>query len=148
KESGKVESSVLHWNGSTWTREPIAVPGASSTDFRILAIGASAPSNAWLLAQLSSESSYPVGAVALFRRQTGGGAGASWRPIALEAGKGDEEAHPLVGAGKTPFTVSGTGEAPTVEAQLLTVTGDGVWIDGQRRDVHTSSTMFFQPEGE
>jgi hypothetical protein len=145
KESGKVESSVLHWDGSTWTREPIAVPAASSTDFRILAIGASSPSNAWLLAQLSSESSYPAGAVALFRRHAG--AGHTWRPVALVAGEGDEEAHPL-SANERPFTVTGSGEPPTVEAQLLTVTGDGVWIDGQRRDVHTSTTMFFKPEGE
>lgn len=62
------ENSVLHWDGSSWTREPIAVPGPSSSDFRVLAIGASGPENAWLLAQLSPSGGYPPGAVALFRR--------------------------------------------------------------------------------
>jgi hypothetical protein len=146
-ETGRVESGVLHWDGSSWTREPIEVPTASSTAFRVLAIGASSPSDAWLLGQLASGGSYPVGAVALFRRRLAAGGHESWRPVALVAGAGDKEAHPLTANGQ-PFTISGTGEPPTVEAQVLTVTGEGVWIDGLRRDVHTSTTMFFKPEGE
>jgi hypothetical protein len=147
-EKGKVENGVLHWDGTAWTREPIEIPSESAGDFRILAIGASSPSNAWLLAQLSSESSfYPVGAVALFRRKpASGGHAASWRPVALTGGEGDEEAHPLVANGR-PFTVTGTGQPPTVQSQLLTVSAEGVWIDGQRSDVHASTTMFFKPEG-
>ncbi|HWY17510.1 MAG TPA: hypothetical protein VNY27_02235 [Solirubrobacteraceae bacterium] len=152
-----VEGGVLHWDGERWTRESIEIPAASREDFRVLAIGAGSPSNAWLLAQLSSKSTYPQGAVALFRRVPGVGAGASWswKPVALSAGAGDAEAHPLTvpvreGA-PAPLTVRGTGEPPTVTAQVLTVTSEGVWVDGERADVHTrapaSTTIFFAPEG-
>ncbi len=50
-----VEESVLHWEGAAkrWVREPIELPAAaSSTGFRVLGIGASSSSNAWLVAQL------------------------------------------------------------------------------------------------
>ncbi len=151
-----VEDQVLHWDGHKWTGEPIDVPENSKEAFRVLAISASAPANAWLLAQLSSNPAYPAGAVALFRRTEEAGHW-SWKPVALEAGSGDEEAHPLAvpvqgGATATePFTVAGTGEPPTVKSQLLTVTSGGVWIDGERSDVHgsepASATLFFKPEG-
>ncbi len=152
-ETDDVESGVLHWDGERWTREPIEIPEKSKTDFRVLAIGASSPSNAWLLAQLSSKSSYPAGAEALFRRlPSKGEEGWSWKPVALEPGSGDEEAHPLtvpvLPSGTEPFTVGNGGEPPTVESQLLTVTGEGVWIDGERSDARASSTIFFKPEGE
>ena len=152
EQGSGVEDGVLHWDGSAWTREAIAVPAASKSDFRVLAIGASSPSNAWLLAQLSATAKgYQPGAVALFRREIPGGAGEppSWKPVALEGAVGDEEAHPLtvpVQAGAAPvFTVSGTGDPPTVQAQILTVTSEGVWIDGVRADVSASTTMFFKP---
>jgi hypothetical protein len=147
-----VEGGVLHWDGSKWTREQIEVPTASAKDFRVLAIGASSPTNAWLLAQLSA--GYPAGAVALFRRHAGEGAKEpNWRPVALEAGAKPGEADPLKvpvsGGGEAqPFTVSGTGEPPTVQNQILTVTSEGVWIDGLRQDVGASTTMFLEPEGE
>jgi hypothetical protein len=148
-----VEDAVLHWDGSAWTREPIEVPEPSKTDFRVLAIGASSPANAWLLAQLSSH--YPAGAVALFRRRLGtGGKTPTWKPVSVGSGavpstEADPLTIPVTGGGEAkPFTVPGTGEPPTVQAQILTVTTEGVWIDGVREDVQASSTMFFKPEGE
>ncbi len=142
-----IEASVLNWDGSTWTREQIEVPAPSAEDFRVLALGASSPTNAWLLAQLSSSSSYEVGAVALFRRNEGtGGKPPTWQPVAMSAGAGDGEAHPLR-ANERRFTVTHTGEPPTVQAQVLTVTSDGVWVDGERADVQTPATLFFKPEG-
>jgi hypothetical protein len=148
-----VESGVLHWDGSAWTRESIEIPAASKTDFRVLALGASSPANAWLLAQLSSN--YPAGAVALFRRHLGtGGETPTWKPVAVGSGavpstEADPLTIPVAGGGEAkPFTVSGTGEPPTAQNQILTVTGEGVWIDGVREDVQASSTMFFKPEGE
>ncbi len=142
-----IEAGVLHWDGSTWTREKIEVPSASAEDFRVLALGASSPANAWLLAQLSSSSSYPVGAVALFRRNEGkGGEPPTWQAVATSGGAGDGEAHPLI-ANERRFTVAHTGEPPTVQAQVLTVTSDGVWVDGERADVQTPATLFFKPEG-
>jgi hypothetical protein len=157
REGAGVEDQVLHFDGQRWTSEPIEIPKASHEDFRVLGIGATSPANAWLLAQLSSKASYPAGAVALFRRvREGEGAGIkwSWKPVTA-AGTG-EEAEPLrvpvQGAGEPePFTVSGTGEPPTVISQLLTVTSEGVWIDGERADIHThtpaSTTIFFKPAG-
>jgi hypothetical protein len=136
------EASVLHWNGTGWTREPIELPPATSGDFRVLAIAASSPSNAWLLGQLSSGSGYPPGAVALFHRKPASGEGAVWVPAGGEA-----EAQPLSVKGAT-FTVAHTGEPPSVQAQLLTVTEAGLWIDGERADTHASTTLFFKPEGE
>lgn len=150
-EGKGVEDGVLHWDGHGWTREPIEIPEPSRADFRVLAIGASSPANAWLLAQLPG-SAYPAGAVALFRRIEEAGKW-RWKPVTLAGGPGDGEAHPLTvpvqGGESRPFTVGGTGEPPTVTSQILTVTSEGVWIDGRRADVHTlapaSTTLFFKP---
>jgi hypothetical protein len=160
-EAGQaVQDSVLHWDGMHWTREQIEVPAASSEEFHVLALGAASPTNAWLLAQLSP-SKYPAGSIALFRRERKEPAGPwVWQPVALSPGKPDGEAHPLTVPTETPskapvtepFTAAVAGSPPTLESQALTVTGEGVWIDGQRADVHTvkpaSTALFFKPEGE
>jgi hypothetical protein len=151
---GALEHQVLHWNGSKWSREPIEVPTRSSQNFRVLALAATSPTNAWLLGQLA-QSSYPTGSVALFRRVEETPEHWSWKPVALAAGPGDGEAHPLSvpvqGGEPKPFTVSGLEEPPTIKAQLLTVTSQGVWVDGRRSDVReaeeASTTLFFKPEG-
>jgi hypothetical protein len=159
-----VERQVLHWDGHHWTSEPIEVPAKSEGDFRVLAIGASAPaspgeaSDAWLLAQLAAKSSYPSGAVALFRRVPEGEAKWSWRPVPPgggPAGEAEPLTVPIQEGGKAlapaSFTVAGLGQPPTVISQLLTVTSQGVWIDGRRGDVSTlapaTTTLFFKPEG-
>jgi hypothetical protein len=149
EEGGGVEDGVLHWDGSHWTRESIEIPSASAKEFRVLAIGASSPSNAWLLGQLASNSHYPPGAVALFRRRLGGAEGPTWQPVAPApaATPGEPLTVPVTGS-TAPFSVAGTGEPPTVLAQILTVTGEGVWIDGERLDTSVSTTLFFKPEGE
>ncbi|MGH2853598.1 MAG: hypothetical protein ACRDLF_05335, partial [Solirubrobacteraceae bacterium] len=156
-EGALVENEVLHWDGRHWSSEPIEVPVKSSESFRVLAIGASSPKNAWLLARLSPN--YPSGAVALFRRVEAAPEHWSWKPVALQAGAGDAEAHPLTvpvqGPGAPPagepFVVPGTASTPAVAAQLLTVTSEGVWIDGARGDLETrvpaSTTLFFKPSG-
>ncbi len=148
-EGGNVDSGVLHWNGEAWTREPIEIPAATSKEFQVIAIGASSPQNAWLIARLSS--SYPTGSVALFRRHLGGaGETPTWLPVAPKPG--GEPGGPL--SVKVP-KAEGPGEEEkqfTVpsgdQSQILTVTGEGVWIDGLRRDAHASTTMFFKPAGE
>jgi hypothetical protein len=143
-EAGSVEDGVLHWDGSQWTREPIAIPPDSDEHFRVVAIGASSPSDAWLLAALSP--AYPSGAVALFRRVPGEGADAGfvWKPVTLGSA-GSQEADPITVDGQ-PFTVRG-GDPPTLESQTLTVTDDGLWVDGERADVGAPTTLFFKPEG-
>jgi hypothetical protein len=150
--SSGVESQVLHWSGGKWSSEPIAIPAESAGEFRVLAIAAGSTGNAWLLAQLAA-GPFPAGSVALFRRVQEGAAW-QWKPVQLGAGAGDGKAHPLTvplqGGSPAPFTVAGSGEPPTVRAQLLTVTGEGVWVDGERADIHSgtpSATLFFKPEG-
>jgi hypothetical protein len=138
------EKTVLHWDGAHWTREPIEQVPGSGEGFRVLAIGASSTSNAWLLAQPASGSS----TVALFNRRTNGET-AGWRPVAIKPGQIATEPQalmiPVTGEPEKPFTVAGLGEPPTSKAQLLTVTSEGVWIDGQRSDASVPATMFFKP---
>ncbi len=147
-ESSGQETRVLHWSATAaaWTSEPIEVPKASKEagGFRVLAIAASSPGNAWLLAQLQTGSD----SVALFRREESG-KGAVWQPVAPGAGEaaGAPLQVPLLEGKHAPFTVAGLGEPPTSRAQLLTVTSQGVWIDGDRSDSSASTTMFFKPEG-
>ncbi len=141
------EERVLHWDGTAWSSEPIEIPPSSRQEggFRVLAIGASSPGNAWLLAQLSSQSD----SVALFRRQSNG-AGATWQPVAPAPGEaaGAPLTAPVAGAGNAPFTVEHTGAPPSSQAQLLTVTDQGVWVDGLVANSSTHLTMYFQPAPE
>ncbi|HVR04761.1 MAG TPA: hypothetical protein VMS02_01890 [Solirubrobacteraceae bacterium] len=157
-EEGLVESQVLHWDGAHWSGEPIEIPAKSAEGFRVLALGASSPTNAWLLARLSAN--YTTGAVALFRRVQATPEHWKWVPVQLSAGAGDGEAHPLTipvqGTGAPtegePFAVPGSsGNQPAIDTQVLTVTSEGIWIDGVRGDLTTrtpaSTTLFFKPEG-
>ncbi|HTU80118.1 MAG TPA: hypothetical protein VMF09_15305 [Solirubrobacteraceae bacterium] len=151
-----VDEAVLHWNGHSWASEPIEIPEASRSEFKVLAIAASSPQNAWLLARLSS--GYGPGAVALFRRVEAEGGGWSWRPVEVEAGPGQVKlplSVPVSGgapAAGEPFGVFGDeGSRITVESQLLTVTSDGVWVDGVRTDVEHQqpyTTMYVRLEGD
>jgi hypothetical protein len=142
--SGMEEDGVLHWDGSGWTREQIEVPEASKEhkDFRVLAIGASSPDNAWLLGQLSQQSD--PGGVALFRRHLESGEAPTWQPVA--PGPPPAEPGDRLSAEGQDFTVAGIGSPPTATAQILTVTDEGVWVDGELGG--TPATMFFEPEGE
>ncbi len=144
EHSSSSEEQVLHWSGEKqeWTSEKIELP-ISATEFRVLAIGASSPSNAWLLAQVSSEG------VALLRRVSVGSE-ETWKPVALKP-KG-EPGEPLGvklegGAEEEPLTVPGA-ERERVLTQVLTVTSAGIWIDGERPRVKASTTLYFQPNGE
>lgn len=133
-----IETSVLHWEGAArrWTREAIELPaGASPTEFRVLGLGASSPSNAWLLAQLSA------GAVALFQRQ-GSGAAAVWQAVAEPGGIPGE---PLRVKGEQLAIPGARGEK--VRNQVLTVTSEGVWIDGERPEARASTTLYYKTQG-
>ena len=166
-EAGQVDEAVLHWDGHRWAREPIVIPAASTKEFNVLAVAASGPENAWLLARLSS--AYGKGAVALFHRVkeaapegAGGemaGDGYSWQPVEveLEVAPGQVKlplSVPVSGgvpAAGEPFAVFGA-ESPqvTVESQLLTATSDGVWVDGVRTDVERQrpfTTMYVHLQG-
>jgi hypothetical protein len=138
------ETRVLHWNGEDWSSEQIEVPAESTGEFQVLAIGASSPENAWLLGRLSSKH-YAPGSVALFRRHLGsGGEPTTWQPVTPQTSGGEPGAPlevPIPGE-EVPFTVPND-----YQSQVLTVTGEGLWIDGERSDVQASTTMFFKPAG-
>ena len=38
-----VDEAVLHWDGHSWTSEPIEIPAESAKEFKVLALGASGP---------------------------------------------------------------------------------------------------------
>jgi hypothetical protein len=133
------EARVLHWNGASWSGEPIEIPSGAE-EFQTLAISASSPTNAWLLARISSQ-----GAIGLFHRELAkGGESAKWQPVATKPGGEPGEALSVPTAEGEPkdFTV-----AARTQSQLLTAVGEGVWIDGLRADVEASTTMYYKPEG-
>lgn len=139
------EESVLHWSGSSrsWTTERIELPTKSREigGFRVLAIAASSPGNAWLLAQLQAGSD----GVALFHRERSGGEEV-WKPVSVSGAPAGAPLEVPLSEGKSvEYTVDGLGEPPTSQAQLLTVSEKGVWIDGRRRDTERPITMFFKP---
>jgi hypothetical protein len=144
-EDSNVESRVLHWNGASWSSEPIEVPAESSSEFHVVAVAASSPENAWLVGRLAS--SYPGGSnqVALFRRVLSGGE-ARWRPVAVQPG----------GEAGAPLTVPLEGRAASdtfvvpegFQSQVLAVTAEGVWVDGVRTSIGAGATIYFKPSEE
>jgi hypothetical protein len=121
--------AVLHYNGSTWTRELICVKGVPPeckgpvTKLTVLAIDATGPGNAWLLARERSKAAETVGHIVLLRREEG-----QWRTQAAAFSKGPlgplfERETKEVAPGVTVAVV------PREKGQPLTVTSQGVWID-------------------
>jgi hypothetical protein len=135
----KSQTAVLHWEGghTRWSRETIELPEESKLvgGFQVLAVAASSPSNAWLLARLSSTSN----GVGLFHREAAE-EGGTWKPVS--PGPGEPAGAALtIGAGKQQFSVEGSPR----NVQLLTVTSQGVWIDGEAREASAQATLFFVP---
>jgi hypothetical protein len=140
---GAVGPGVLDYDGAEWTREPVEAQGEP---VRPLAISCgpttTAPvldsgENCWLLAGVGQG----FGRLALFRRgpaSTGGGggepegggegtAGVSWTPVSVEGGLlGGQADAP---AGNEPGGASLA--ALPGNAQMLTTTSQGVWVDFQ-----------------
>ena len=112
-----LEDAVAHWDGSQWTREPIVVPSNSSASLKILAIDASSPDNAWLLAQ---EDSGAATGIALYRRVQGS-SGPEWDRATLPATPFDAVATTGQGIGNVA-ALSG-------QAQPLTVSPTSLWVD-------------------
>ena len=153
-----MEDQVLHFDGHEWTCEPIEIPTASKEEFRVLGIAATGPTNAWLLAQLSSKASYPAGAVALFRRVREGEG--EKREMGVEAGHGHRQSRR---SGTADGPGAGGRDARAVHARRSGRAADGDLPDPDRderrrvgrrraRRRHTrtpaSTTIYFKPEGE
>jgi hypothetical protein len=112
---------VLHFDGSHWTREPLcasyspgaaecAVPEPSSVLRSVLAISASSPGNAWLLASVSGGAS-----LALFQRVPTGTGSFVW--VQPSGWSFDSE------------LPAGTQAVPLAQGEMLTATAAGVWVD-------------------
>jgi hypothetical protein len=109
-------TAVVHYDGTHWTREPICTQYSGSTctdkasDLKALAIAASSPQNAWLLASSETEP------LMLFKRTpaSGGGGGATVWVQSQPASWGPAPEDKV-------FARS--------SGQMLTVTNQGVWVD-------------------
>ncbi len=104
---------MLHWDGSSWHREAIETP-PSATEFEVLAIGASSPQNAWLLAR--------------YRRRTAGRSRCSTGARQAAAPRCGRRSRPAPAANPgPPIEIAGEtlDEPGRDQAQLLTVTLDG-----------------------
>jgi hypothetical protein len=113
---------VLHYDGSTWTREPICSQYtggkcmSASATIKPLAIAASSPQGAWLLASSST------GPLQLFQRVTPTGAEPSATPVWIQVGFSSG----LLSSGGAP---SGESISAPSSGPILTATGNGVWVD-------------------
>jgi hypothetical protein len=112
-----VTDGIVHYDGTQWRREPIAIPPGSESELHVLAIDATGLDNAWALAEPAAG----LGRSVLLLQRTSTPEGPLW----VE--------RPLNG---TPFAASEapaqgiSGVAPIGgAAQPLTVTSDGLWID-------------------
>lgn len=128
--AGAPNTAVLAYDGTGWQREPICVgmaPGPceapTGTAFRVLAIEASGPGDAWLLAKGAEAGE----GIELFSRQAGSG---QWRQRPLGGALGG-----LYGAASDQFPQSAPAAPLTVgvaargAGQPLTVSATGVWVD-------------------
>jgi hypothetical protein len=117
------ETAIVHWNGQAWSREPVELPpvnGAPYTgSFQILAIDGTSPANLWMLAEANAASGLGI---LLFHRTQDSHGSPQWSPVDLGA--------PLFSQATTPARgVSGVALLAS-PAQPLTVSDQGVWIDG------------------
>ncbi|HEV7938364.1 MAG TPA: hypothetical protein VGP18_10115 [Solirubrobacteraceae bacterium] len=110
---------VLHYDGNVWTREPICEQYAAeectapSGAITALALSASSPGNAWLLAETSSEP------LMLFQRVR--------EPEGKQVWLRRKPASWLLGSGTAPL--SGESVSALKQGPMLTAAGQGVWVD-------------------
>ncbi|HEY5192707.1 MAG TPA: hypothetical protein VIJ39_02400 [Solirubrobacteraceae bacterium] len=113
------EIGVARWDGEKWTREPVDLPAGYSGGFAIVAIAGTSPQNLWLLGEPSKSSGLGI---MLFKRDEVKAGEFRWEPASLGSTLFSQSETPVRG-------VSELGPL-TGQAQPLTVTEKGVWIDG------------------
>jgi hypothetical protein len=112
------DKAVVRWSGTQWSREPVELPKGYEGSFTILALAGTSSQNLWMLGQASAQSGLGV---MLFKRIEEAGE-AKWQPVELGSA--------LFSAGATPAQ-SVSGVVPlSGQAQPLTASDQGVWIDG------------------
>lgn len=114
-ESGTA-TGVLRLGEDGWTREQVEAP--AGTSIKALALAASGPGRAWLLAQAEGG---PEDVVTLLRRVTNGDAPPVWRPVDFPGDK-------LLDPAARPPGLSTVAARPQ-PADPLAVTDDGLWVD-------------------
>jgi hypothetical protein len=113
------DTSVIRWDGTQWSREPLELPGGYPGSFTIVALAGSTPQNMWLLGRASQESGLGI---MLFKRVLNGTGEGHWQQVELGS--------TLFAQAATPAqSVSGVAPLPS-PAQALTASDQGVWIDG------------------
>jgi len=110
---------VARWNGEKWTREPVELPPSYTGGFTIVAIAGTSPKNLWLLGE--AEASSGLG-ILLFKREEPKVGEFRWEPASLGSS--------LFAQSETPAGGVSDVAPLTGQAQPLTVTEKGVWIDG------------------
>lgn len=112
------DAAVINWNGTKWSREPVELPKGYEGSFTILALDGSSAQNVWMLGQASAQSG--LGIMLFKRTETAGEA--RWQPVELGSALFSASATPAQGV---------SGVAPlSGQAQPLTASDQGVWIDG------------------
>lgn len=126
---GHLLTSILHYNGEEWTRERICVAAVTSvceTDplpesakpsrrFKVIAIDAGDPTDAWLLAEEAESSE----GIILLHREEG-----EWRRVALGGPLGAR-----YGVAQSEIGGKRVSVKPRAKGQPLTVSSSGLWVD-------------------
>jgi hypothetical protein len=113
------DTTVVRWNGTQWSREPVELPGGYPGSFTIVALAGSTPQNMWLLGKASQESG--LGPM-LFKRVVNGSGEGRWEHVELGSALFAQAATPVQDvSGVAPLDSPG---------QPLTASDQGVWIDG------------------
>jgi len=140
-------AAVLHYDGNGWTREPICagtVPGlclAPPTGFKVLAIDAADPTDAWLLATGPE----PDEALVLMRREA-----SQWRrqPLGGSLGSAFSQREAEVAPGTTVVVEPRLDSQGKPLGQALTVTEKGVWVDARLKiGATTTDATFYYDSG-
>jgi len=113
------DTSVIRWNGTQFSREPVELPSTYKGSFAIVALAGSSPQHLYLLGKASAESDLGM---MLFKRVEPEAGKFEWKPVELGAALFAQAATPAQ-------SVSGVAPLPS-PAQGLTVSDQGVWIDG------------------
>jgi hypothetical protein len=112
------DTSVIRWNGTQWSREPVELPKGYEGSFEIVALAGTSAKNLYLLGKPSAESG--LGPM-LFKRVEKEGED-RWEAVELGSALFAQAATPAQGvADVEPLSSPG---------QPLTVSGQAVWIDG------------------
>jgi hypothetical protein len=116
------DTSVIRWNGTEWSKEPVELsklPSEYEGSFEIVALAGSSPQNLWLLGKASAESG--LGPM-LFKRVVNGSGEGRWESVELGSTLFAQAATPAQDvSGVAPLSSPG---------QPLTSSEQGVWIDG------------------